>query len=364
MTKNILYILTKADLGGVSKYLLEIINHLPSDIIPYFIMSEPGYFSDELKKLGLNDNVYFVNMTNSIFDLKTHINSNLETIKIIEKIKPDLIHCNSTTGGIVGRICGAITGVPVIFTAHGWAFTDGISKSKQIFYKLLETFLAIFTKKIICVSEYDRQLALKVMPLFKNKLVTIHNGISDINEEYKKKDFSKNKLKIVMIARFCPQKDPYTLIRAVSELNKENLNIQLDLYGYGQELQKVLDLIKDCHCSNIQYMGEISDVTPILKNYDVYALISNWEGLPIGIIEAMRAGLPILVSNVGGCSELVDGNGYTVGRKKLKSLKLKLKNLYKNLNLLSKLGENSNNLYNENLTAKKMMKKILCVYGS
>lgn len=363
MTKNILYILTKADLGGVSKYLLEIVNNLPSDIIPYFIMSEPGYFSNELKKLGLNDNVYFVNMTNSIFDLKTHINSNLETLKIIEKIKPDLIHCNSTTGGIVGRICGAITGIPVIFTAHGWAFTDGISKSKQIFYKLLETFLAIFTKKIICVSEYDRQLALKVMPLFKNKLVTIHNGISDINEEYKKKDFSKNKLKIVMIARFCPQKDPYTLIRAVSELNKENLNIQLDLYGYGQELQKVLDLIKDCHCSNIQYMGEISDVTPILKNYDVYALISNWEGLPIGIIEALRAGLPIIVSNVGGCSELVNDNGYTVERKNLKSLKLKLKNLYKNLNLLSKLGENSNNLYNEDLTAKKMIKKILCVYG-
>ena len=50
MTKNILYILTKADLGGVSKYLLEIVNNLPSDIIPYFIRYEPGSFSDELKK--------------------------------------------------------------------------------------------------------------------------------------------------------------------------------------------------------------------------------------------------------------------------------------------------------------------------
>lgn len=362
MTKNILYILTKADLGGVSKYLLEIVNNLPSDIIPYFIMSEPGYFSNELKKLGLNDNVYFVNMTNSIFDLKTHINSNLETLKIIEKIKPDLIHCNSTTGGIVGRICGAIRGIPVIFTAHGWAFTDGISKSKQIFYKLLETFLAIFTKKIICVSEYDRQLALKVMPLFKTKLVTIHNGISDINEEYKKKDFSKNKLKIVMIARFCPQKDPYTLIRAVSELNKENLNIQLDLYGYGQELQKVLDLIKDCHCSNIQYMGEISDVTPILKNYDVYALISNWEGLPIGIIEALRAGLPILVSNVGGCSELVNNNGYLISRRKKEELKNEMIAIHNNKNILVSLSQNSRILYENKFTTKKMINKILKVY--
>lgn len=359
MVKKILYILTKSDLGGVSKYLLEIVNHLPSDIIPYFIMSEPGYFSDELKKLGLNDNVYFVNMTNSILDLKTHINSNLKTLNIIEKIKPDLIHCNSTTGGIVGRICGAITRIPVIFTAHGWAFTDGISKSKRNFYKLLETFLAIFTKKIICVSEYDKQLALKVMPFFKNKLVTIHNGISDIDEEYKKKEFSTDKLKCVMISRFCPQKDPYTLIKAISELNNEGLNIQLDLYGYGEELQKVLDLIKDCHCSNIQYMGEISDVTPILKNYDVYALISNWEGLPIGIIEALRAGLPIIVSDVGGCSELIKNNGYLIERKNVEDLKTKLNYLYSSLNVLPQLSSNSQLLYEKEYTADKMLKEIL-----
>ena len=364
MTKNILYILTKADLGGVSKYLLEIINHLPSDIIPYFIMSEPGYFSDELKKLGLNDNVYFVNMTNSIFDLKTHINSNLETLKIIEKIKPDLIHCNSTTGGIVGRICGAITGIPVIFTAHGWAFTDGISKSKQIFYKLLETFLAIFTKKIICVSEYDRQIALKVMPIFKNKLITIHNGLDDISDEYKKKDFSTDKLKIVMISRFCPQKDPYTLIKAINELNQEGLNIQLDLYGYGEDLEKVLALVKSCNCLNIKYCGEISDVTPILKNYDAYSLISNWEGLPIGIIEAIRAGLPIVVSDVGGCSELINNNGYTIPRGNKEILKNRLKELWNNRFQLVQLGQNSRNLYFEKFGVNKMCKKTFSTYNN
>ena len=355
--KKILYILTKPDLGGVSKYLLEIVNLLPKEIEPYFIMSEAGYFSEELEKLGLKSNVYFIPMTNSIINIPLHIKSNLQTLGIINKIKPDLIHCNSTTGGIVGRICGALTFKPVIFTAHGWAFTDGISKNKQRFYKILETLLAFLTKKIICVSEYDRQLALKVMPFYKNKLVTIHNGIADIEDEYKKKVFSRDKLKIVMISRFCPQKDPYTLINTVNELNKEGLNIKLDLYGYGQELQQVLDLINNCNCSNIQYKGEISDVTPILKDYDVYSLITNWEGLPIGIIEAMRAGLPILVSNVGGCSELVQNNGYLVERGNIEDLKSKLKSIHENIGLLSQLGQKSRTLYEQEFTAEKMIKE-------
>lgn len=360
--KKILYILTKSDLGGVSKYLLEIVIHLPKNIEPYFIMSTPGYLSEELGKLGYKDNIFFVPMTNSILNLALHIKSNIQTINLIKKIKPDLIHCNSTTGGVIGRICGVLTGTPVIFTAHGWAFTDGISKPKQIFYKCLETFLAIFTKKIICVSEYDRQLALRVMPIFKNKLITIHNGIADVNDEYKKKDFSTDKLKIVMISRFCPQKDPYTLINAVSELNREGLNIQLDLYGYGEELQKVLDLIKSCNCPNIKYCGEIYDVTPILKNYDIYALISNWEGLPIGIIEALRAGLPIIVSDVGGCKELVKSNGYIVKIKSINDLKRALNNLYNNKESLYKLGANSRLLYETKFNSNKMITNTKKIY--
>lgn len=363
MNKDILYILTKSDLGGVSKYLLEITKGLQEDTTPYYIMSSEGYLSDELKKLGVKDEqIFYVPMTNSIVDLKTHIKSNLETLKIIKQFQPDLIHCNSTTGGIIGRICGFLTKTPVIFTAHGWAFTNGICLWKRIFYKILETFLAIFTKKIICVSEYDKQIGIKTMPIFKDKMVTIHNGISDISEEFKKKEFSKDEHKIVMISRFCPQKDPYTLIFAVHELVKEGYNIKLDLYGYGEELDKVLNCIKNQNDKNIQYKGEISDVTPILKNYDVYALISNWEGLPIGIIEAMRAGLPILVSDVGGNRECIKDNGYLVKRQDIMDCRKQIKAIWDKRDEITTLGQNSRMLFEEEFTAEKMVEKTLEEY--
>ena len=169
-------------------------------------------------------------------------------------------------------------------------------------------------------------------------MVTVHNGISDISEEYRKIEFSNDELKIVMISRFCPQKDPYTLIFAVHELIKEGYNIKLDLYGYGQELDKVLKCIKNQNNSNIQYKGEITDVTPILKDYDVYALISNYEGLPIGIIEAMRAGLPILVSDVGGNSECIKDNGYLVKRQNIMDCRKQIKVIWDNRENISILG--------------------------
>lgn len=363
MGQKILYILTKPDLGGVQKYLLEITKGLPDNITPYYIMSSAGYLSDELINLKIKDEqIFFVQMTNSIVDLKTHIKSVLETLQIIKQIKPDLIHCNSTTGGIVGRICGFLTRTPVIYTAHGWAFTNGICFWKKVFYKFLETLLAMFTKKIICVSEFDKQIGIKTMPFFKSKLVTIHNGISDISEEYTKKVFSKNELKIIMVARFCPQKDPYTLIFAIHELVKEGYNIKLDLYGYGEELEKVLFCIKSQNDTNIQYKGEISDITPILKDYDVYALISNWEGLPIGIIEAMRARLPILVSNVGGNSECLNNNGYLVNRSDINDCKKQIKELWGNRESLAILGQNSYKYFKEEFTAEKMIQKTVGTY--
>jgi len=360
---KILYIVTKADLGGVSKYLLEITKGLPQNTKPYYIMSSEGYLSEELEKLGITkEQIFFVPMTNSIIDVKTHITSLKQTLKIINLIKPDIIHCNSTTGGIVGRISGFLSKTPVVFTVHGWAFTNGIRLWKRVFYKILESFLAFFTEKIICVSEFDRQIGIKTMPFFRNKMVTIHNGISDIPDKYKKTDFSKDELKIVMISRFCPQKDPYTLIFAVHELNKEKYNIKLDLFGYGEDLNKVLKCIQNQRDNNIQYKGEIKDVVPVIKNYDLYALISNWEGLPIGIIEAMNVGLPILVSDVGGNKECVNNNGYLVKRQDIMDCRKKIKTLWDNKENLSTIGQNSRKLYEEEFSARKMIKETMQIY--
>ena len=357
--KKILYITTKSDLGGVAKYLLEIAQKLPSHIEPYFIMSSEGYLSYELEKIGiLKEHIFFIPMTNDIFNLPLHLKSNWQILNLVLKIRPDLIHCNATTASIVGAVVGFLTRTTTIYTVHGWPFTDGISHKKQIFYKILEFFMCAVYKKIICVSEFDTQIGIKALPMYKNKMQTIHNGISDIDKIYIKKEFSSGELKLVMISRFCPQKDPYTLIDAVNKLSWDGFKISLDLWGYGEELEKVKEKIKNN--KNIRYCGEIEDVTTVLKDYDVYALISNWEGLPIGIIEALRAGMPVLVSDVGGNKELVENNGYLVQRGDVEDCKKQIKKLYEEN--LSSLGENSRKLYEKEFNVDKMIKETMILY--
>jgi len=361
--KKILYILTKADLGGAQKYLIEITKYLPDNYKPYYLMASEGYFSNELVKLGISrEQIFFVPMTNSITNLPLHFKSNAETIKIIKKIKPDLIHCNSMTGGVVGRICGFLTGTPVIFTAHGWTFAADYSKPLIIFYKILETLLGFLTKKIICVSEFDRQIGIKTMPFFKNKMITVHNGISDIQKEFIKKEFYGNDLKIIMISRFAYPKDPYTLISAVSELNKNGCRVKLDLFGYGEDTEKVKSFINDCGDENIAYKGELYEVAPVLKDYDVYALISKKEGLPLGIIEGMRSALPVLASNVGGNAECINGNGYLVKKEDVSDCKEQIKKILNSKNELKILGAKSRTLYECKFCAERMATETIAIY--
>ena len=361
---KLLYIVTNSDLGGISKYLLELTKGLPQNITPYFIMGSEGYLSEELRKLGIKDEqMYFVPMTNSISKISEHIRAFCSIFKLIKQINPDLIHANATTAAVLCSACAAITKIPTIYTVHGWPFTIGIPPKKQFFYKILEFFICKFFKKIICVSEYDKQIGIKTLPMYKGKMLAIQNGIEDVPEEFIKKDFSQDELKMVMIARFCPQKDHYTLIYAVSELVKEGYNIKLDFWGYGAQLDKFLNCVKEQNIDeNIRYMGQISNVTPILKNYDVYALISNWEGLPIGIIEAIRAGLPVLVTDVGGNSECVRENGYIVKRQDVSDCKKQIKALWDNRKDFAVMGQHSRKLYEEKFHTKIMTEQTIKEY--
>ena len=165
-----------------------------------------------------------------------------------------------------------------------------------------------------------------------------------------------------MISRYCPQKDPYTLIRAVGELNNEGYNVKLDLYGYGQEEQQVNEEIKKFNTENIKNCGSISNDLPIFKNYDIYSLISNWEGLPISIIEALASGLPLLISDICGNSDLIDNNGYLIPRKDVNFLKEKIKYFYENRDMLRESGRNSRMLYEKDFSAQVMLERLLKLY--
>lgn len=358
---KIVYIITLANLGGAQVHLKDLIYHLPKNIDPYIIIGEDGWLSDEMKKMKLKVCIVptLVRQISPQNDIKAVFNIKKE----IELIRPDIIHCHSSKAGIIGRVVAKMCNVPVVFTAHGWAFTDGISPWKKQLYAHIEKFIAYWTNKIICVSEYDKNIALNVMPKQDDKLITIHNGIPD--RYFKKNDITKKDFRLVMIARFSKPKNQRLLIETVAKLIEYNISLRLTLVGDGPNFLAMKNLVNKLDIAKyVEFLGSRTDIAEILLYNDVFILISEWEGFPISIIEAMRQGLPVIASDVGGVSEAVIDNetGLLLPINNIAILKEKILKLYYDRKLAHLMGLKGREQYLNYFTSDKMMKQIIGVY--
>jgi glycosyltransferase involved in cell wall biosynthesis len=114
----------------------------------------------------------------------------------------------------------------------------------------------------------------------------------------------------------------------------------------------------------VRYLGQRNDVTQRLAESQIYALTSNWEGFPLSILEAMRAGLPVIASHVGGVGEAVKNGitGFLVPRADIEALVLRLGQLLSNPELRSRLGTTGRARYEKRYTFERSFRRTLAVY--
>lgn len=354
---NIVYIITRSDtLGGANIHLLDLaegVQNLGHQVT--ILIGGEGVVTQQARERGLNcislDNM--VREINLLKDFKCFF----EIKKHLLAIKPDIVHCHSSKAGILGRLVSYHLKIKNVFTAHGWAFTEGVNPKKALFYRNIEKYIAYITDKIITVSEYDRQHALKYGVSNTDQMITIHNGI-----KFLPAIVEKGKLvKIIMVARFSSPKKYSDLILALSQI--KDLNWCAEFVGDGElktemeQLSASLDL-KD----RIIFSGQCFDVNHRLANSDIFVLTSNYEGFPLTILEAMSHSLPILASDVGGVEEAIDGNGYLIPKGEVKYLADKLSDLIKNDGLRNNMGKRSYQNFVEKFTFEKMLEKTVLVY--
>lgn len=219
---------------------------------------------------------------------------------------------------------------------------------------MIEKLVAPFSDLIICVSEYDFKIGIRDKVINQDKAVVIHNGVPNPKNFNTSDKTIHNPIRLVMTARFSPQKDQKNLINAVSNLNKNDF--KLIFVGDGETLSQNKKLVEELGLQdNVDFVGFKKDVTPYLKNSDIYILSTNYEGLPISIIEAMSYALPIIATDVGGNSELVINNGYLVHNKG--ELIDALNILINNTNLIKKFGIESYKLFKNEYLLQKCMDK-------
>ena len=356
---NILFIITRADaIGGAQVHVKDLAIALRQDHHRVLVLTgKQGVYNEDLRQSGIESIPcpFLQKQINPFLDGK----SLRYILHIISEFKPDLIAAHSSKTGILGRLAGKMSGVPCVFTAHGWSFTTGIPQPNRSIYRWLEKLTATWADRIICVSEYDRTIGLKA-GMNPQKLLTVHNGMKDITAELMANPGEGEPVKVAMIARFDRQKDHATLIKAFKDLNAE-----LILIGDGPSMLKVQQQVDKLGITDkVKFLGFRQDIGQILAGVQIFTLISNWEGLPCTIIEAMRAGLPVVASDVGGVKEIViDGQtGYVIPRKDVHTLREKLAYLIANQSARTSMGILGRQKYESELTFKHMYDRTLQTY--
>jgi len=358
---RILYVVTSAGFGGASMNVLLLMKYMVSKghTVGLVSANEKRLIS-EAENLGVKVfvNPYFVRRLHPLNDLRAFI----PVYRAIKEFKPDLIHAHSTKAGIIVRFwAGLLNFKPVIFTAHGWAFTEGRKYWKRWILAQMEKLAGFATTKIICVSEHDRELALKFKVASPDKLVVIYNGVDP--ERFLKPHERKSGSKTVVtyVGRLAPPKDLITLLKAVKLLS----GVEVLIVGDGELRDKVEKYVFENGLSEkVLLLGEREDVPEILSNSDIFVLPSRWEGLPFTIIEAMMAGLPVVASKVGGVPELVDDGitGFLVPPGDHLSLAQAIRKLVDDKNLREKMGKLGREKALKLFTVERMLEETARVY--
>jgi glycosyltransferase involved in cell wall biosynthesis len=252
--------------------------------------------------------------------------------------------------------------MPVLFTAHGWGFTEGRPWSQRIAFWLVEWATAPLAARIITVCDSDLQAALQTCLTRRDRLVAIANAMPEVAQSLRARP-EKSPPKLVMVARLSYWKDHPTLLHALAGLL--DLDWELELVGDGPLRQETELLAASLGiASRVRFAGYRDDVPARLADAQVFVLATKWEGFPRSILEAMRAGLPVIASEVGGVRESVrDGEtGFVVPGGDVAALRDRLRLLLLSSGERLRMGSAGRDWYEKRFSLERLVAETTAVY--
>lgn len=218
-------------------------------------------------------------------------------------------------------------------------------------FNRIEDYACKKTNKIIFVSKTSAENFKNRKPSFSNKVGHVYNGISKLESVPKDKKF--NTLNLVSVGTLNSRKAQDLILKSLDGLKDKA--IKLSLIGDGDKYSEYYDYSKKNNLlDRVRFLGSRNDVEELLQEHNVFIMSSKDEGLPISIIEAMKYGLPIIATNVGGIKELIDGNGILV-EPNLNSIKSAIERVNSNKDMLISMSKKSLSMFNENFEVSKMI---------
>lgn len=370
--------------GGVKKHIVDLVTGIDRgrfEIIGIFpdltlwgveIQDQELKYSAIFSKLGFN---YYILEIPRNLSVKADIAGLFGLIKILKREKPDVLHCHSSLAGFIGRLAAFICRTPmVVYTPHLMYFkwSTGV---KRIFYLFAERILQFFADKIIMVS---RSEYLGTAPFFSmtDKFVVIPNGvaINDLDADRGAPVQAKSleslnaapaKLIILTITRLSPQKDIWTLLKAIEQIPDDVPPFVLLIAGDGEEADACREYIAAHNLADrIELLGWRDDVFDLLAASDIVAFSSRNEGMAYTVLEASAMGKPQVASDVQGVKDAVvhGETGFLFEAGDDAAMAKLIEALLRNPDLRHKMGQNARNYIRKNFSIEQMIGKTETLY--
>ncbi len=350
---------TRGDvIGGASMHVLELAGEMQRRGCHVTILLGPGDIVAQLaQQRGLSIIVepLLLRQISPLQDLRCFIRLG----QLLRQLRPDVLHLHSAKAGLLGRVVAKLQRVPVIYSVHGWSFSMYMGRKARCF-QWLERMLMPLTDQLVLVCQRDLNIARTVLGAKPAQLALVHNGISEYKA--KQKNANASSCRLISVARFEEPKDQATLLNAVAAVPAGNWHLQF--VGSGPTLDSCRQLASTLGLTQIEFLGERSDVAELLAQADLFVLSSLSESLPVSVIEAMRAGLPVIASDVGGMAELViDGeNGYLVAAQDVSQMSQRLDKLIADPLLRQQMGSAARRRFEQFFTLEQNGTRLLALY--
>ena len=341
----ILQVITLCELGGAQSVVVNLANRLSEEHRVIVAAGEGDgkmwpLLSPKIERVripSLLRKLSPVNDVKTIFELR----------KLYRKYKPDIIHLHSSKVGILGGV--AFPKSKVVYTVHGF---DSIRVAYRK-YLPIEKALQNRCRAIVGVSRYDERNLLNEG--ITNHVSMIYNGI------YPPCNLSADpftgikgyKRKVLCIARLAAPKRIDLFLEVAALLpqyafiwigNKENVTMK--------------------HTDNVFFMGNLPNAGAYNRYADLFFLPSNYEGLPIVIIEALACGKPVVASAVGGISELLDGNNGFAVENTASRMAEKIEYILSDETMYRQMALAAEQTYLQSFTVDKMVDGYVQIYNA
>jgi len=362
---RVLECIRQGQIGGGETHLLSLIENIDRSKFEIVVLSfTDGPMVDRLNEMGIDTNVIY---TERPFDWRKW----KQVKQLIKQKKIDLIHCHGTRAASNLISSARSLGIPLVYTVHGWSFHADQHPLVRFIRILGEKYLTGKSNLNISVSESNQKSGKKYIRNFDS--VVVNNGI-DLNKFNPEKQYknirselgvSEKEVMILFIARFTLQKQPLVLIRAFKDAKEVYPGMRLLMVGEGEQRKSAIALIRELQLEDsVSLLPFRQDVPDLLKAADIFVLPSLWEGLPIGLLEAMAMGKAVIGTQVDGTSEVVKAgiNGLLVNPGDVTALSGVLVELCRDSESRQKLGQAAQKDVSASFNASQMSRKIEDLY--